>query len=42
MPLLAPHVRVTAYDRAGIDGSAAAPGLPVLDRQVDDLRDTHH
>ena len=37
MPLLTPHVRVTAYDRAGIGGSAPAPGLAVLDRQVDDL-----
>ena len=37
MPLLAPHVRVAAYDRAGLGGSAPAPGLPVIDRQVDDL-----
>ncbi|MGO9079677.1 MAG: alpha/beta fold hydrolase [Streptosporangiaceae bacterium] len=37
MPLLAPHVRVAAYDRAGLDGSAPAPGLAVIDRQVDDL-----
>ena len=37
MPLLAPHVRVAAYDRAGIGGSAPAPGLPVIDRQLDDL-----
>jgi pimeloyl-ACP methyl ester carboxylesterase len=31
MPLLAPRVRVAAYDRAGIGGSAPAPGseLPV-------------
>ena len=37
MPLLAPHVRVAAYDRAGLGGSAPAPGLAVLDRQVEDL-----
>jgi pimeloyl-ACP methyl ester carboxylesterase len=37
IPLLAPHVRVVAYDRAGIGRSAPAPGLPTLDRQVDDL-----
>lgn len=37
MPLLAPHVRVTAYDRAGIGGSAPAPGPATIDRQVDDL-----
>jgi pimeloyl-ACP methyl ester carboxylesterase len=37
MPLLAPHVRVAAYDRAGLGGSAPAPDAPVLDRQVDDL-----
>jgi pimeloyl-ACP methyl ester carboxylesterase len=37
MPLLAPHVRVVAYDRAGIGGSAPAPGLAVVDRQIDDL-----
>jgi pimeloyl-ACP methyl ester carboxylesterase len=37
MPLLAPHVRVAAYDRAGLGGSAPAPGLAVIDRQVDDL-----
>jgi len=37
MPLLAPHVRVAAYDRAGIGGSAPAPGAAVIDRQVDDL-----
>ncbi len=37
MPLLAPHVRVAAYDRAGIGGSAPAPGLVTIDRQVDDL-----
>ena len=37
MPLLAPHVRVTAYDRAGIGGSAPAPGLVTIDRQIDDL-----
>jgi pimeloyl-ACP methyl ester carboxylesterase len=37
VPLLAPHVRVTAYDRAGLGGSAAAPGRVTIDRQVDDL-----
>jgi pimeloyl-ACP methyl ester carboxylesterase len=37
MPLLAPHVRVVAYDRAGIGGSAPAPGLVTIDRQIDDL-----
>ena len=37
VPLLAPHVRVAAYDRAGLGGSAPAPGLAVIDRQVDDL-----
>ncbi len=37
MPLLAPHMRVAAYDRAGIGGSAPAPGLVTIDRQIDDL-----
>jgi len=37
MPLLAPHLRVVAYDRAGLGGSAPAPGLVTVDRQVDDL-----
>jgi pimeloyl-ACP methyl ester carboxylesterase len=37
MPLLAPHVRVVAYDRAGLGGSTPAPGLATIDRQVDDL-----
>jgi pimeloyl-ACP methyl ester carboxylesterase len=37
VPLLAPHVRVAAYDRAGIGGSAPAPGRATIDRQVDDL-----
>src|ERR1700735_3937234 len=37
MPLLAPHVRVAAYDRAGLGGSAPAPGLVTIDRQLDDL-----
>jgi pimeloyl-ACP methyl ester carboxylesterase len=37
MPLLAPHVRVAAYDRAGIGGSAPAPGLAVIERQIADL-----
>ena len=36
-PLLTPHVRVAAYDRAGLGGSAPAPGLVTIDRQVDDL-----
>jgi pimeloyl-ACP methyl ester carboxylesterase len=37
MPLLAPHVRVAAYDRAGLGGSAPAPGPVLIDRQVDEL-----
>jgi len=37
MPLLAPHVRVAAYDRAGLGGSAPAPGLVTIDRMIDDL-----
>jgi pimeloyl-ACP methyl ester carboxylesterase len=37
MPRLAPHVRVAAYDRAGVGGSAVAPGLVTIDRQIDDL-----
>jgi pimeloyl-ACP methyl ester carboxylesterase len=38
LPLLAPHARVAAYDRAGIGGSApAAPGLVTIERQIDDL-----
>ena len=37
MPLLAPHVRVAAYDRAGLGGSAPATGLATIDRQIDDL-----
>jgi pimeloyl-ACP methyl ester carboxylesterase len=37
MPLLAPHVRVAAYDRAGLGGSAPAPGRATIDRQIDDL-----
>lgn len=37
MPLLARHLRVVAYDRAGIGGSAPAPGLVTIDRQLDDL-----
>ena len=37
IPLLAPHVRVVAYDRAGIGGSDPAPGLATIDRQLDDL-----
>jgi pimeloyl-ACP methyl ester carboxylesterase len=37
MPLLAPHVRTAAYDRAGLGGSAPASGLVTIDRQTDDL-----
>src|ERR1700691_1965594 len=37
MPLLTPHVRVAAYDRAGLGGSAPAPGLATIDRMIDDL-----
>ena len=37
MPLLVPHARVAAYDRAGIGGSDPAPGLVTIDRQIDDL-----
>jgi pimeloyl-ACP methyl ester carboxylesterase len=37
MPLLAPHVRVVAYDRAGLGGSDPAPGLATIDRQIGDL-----
>ncbi|MGA9831153.1 MAG: alpha/beta hydrolase [Trebonia sp.] len=37
MPLLAPHVRVAAYDRAGLGGSAPAPGVATIDRQIGDL-----
>ena len=37
MPLLAPHVRVVAYDRAGLGGSDRAPGLATIDRMIDDL-----
>ena len=37
IPLLAPRVRVAAYDRAGLGGSEPAPDLAVVDRQVDDL-----
>jgi pimeloyl-ACP methyl ester carboxylesterase len=37
MPLLAPHMRVAAYDRAGLGGRAPAPGLATIDRQIDDL-----
>jgi pimeloyl-ACP methyl ester carboxylesterase len=37
IPLLAPHVRVVAYDRAGIGGSDPAPGLATIDRMIDDL-----
>jgi pimeloyl-ACP methyl ester carboxylesterase len=37
IPLLAPRVRVVAYDRAGIGGSPPAPNLVTIDRQIDDL-----
>jgi pimeloyl-ACP methyl ester carboxylesterase len=37
IPLLAPHLRVAAYDRAGLGGSAPAPGRATIDRQIDDL-----
>src|ERR1700677_1681460 len=37
MALLAPHVRVVAYDRAGLGGSDPASGLVTIDRQIDDL-----
>lgn len=38
MSLLAPHVRVVAYDRAGVGGSAPAPPGPVtVERQAEDL-----
>jgi pimeloyl-ACP methyl ester carboxylesterase len=37
MPLLAPHARVVAYDRAGLGGSAPAAGQVLIDRQVGDL-----
>jgi pimeloyl-ACP methyl ester carboxylesterase len=38
LPRLAPHVRVTAYDRAGLGGSPAPPpGLVTIERQLDDL-----
>jgi pimeloyl-ACP methyl ester carboxylesterase len=36
MPLLAPHVRVAAYDRAGLGGSDPAPGLATIDGQIGD------
>jgi pimeloyl-ACP methyl ester carboxylesterase len=37
IPLLAPHLLVAAYDRAGLGGSAPAPGRATIDRQIDDL-----
>ena len=37
MPLLTPHVRVAAYDRAKLGGSTPAPGPAAIDRQIDDL-----
>jgi pimeloyl-ACP methyl ester carboxylesterase len=36
-PLLAPHVRVAAYDRAGIGGSSPPGGRVTVDGQVEDL-----
>jgi len=36
-PLLAPQVRVVAYDRAGIGGSVTAPGPADIGRQAGDL-----
>jgi pimeloyl-ACP methyl ester carboxylesterase len=35
--LLAPHMRVAAYDRAGLGGSGPAPGLVTIDRMIGDL-----
>ena len=37
MPLLTRHVRVVAYDRAGIGGSDPAPDPAIVARQVSDL-----
>ena len=37
MPLLAPHLRAVAYDRAGIGGSEPAPGEITIERQISDL-----
>jgi len=37
IPLLAPHVRVAAYDRARPADRTIPPGCSVIDRQVDDL-----
>src|SRR5690348_15673753 len=37
MSLLAPHVRVVAYDRAGIGGSPSALGSVSIERQAGDL-----
>jgi pimeloyl-ACP methyl ester carboxylesterase len=37
MSLLAPHVRVVAYDRAGLGGSDPRVGPVTIDRQVSDL-----
>ena len=37
MPLLAPHVHVVAYDRAGLGGSAPSPEPVTVTGQVDDL-----
>jgi pimeloyl-ACP methyl ester carboxylesterase len=37
MPLLAPHVRVIAYNRAGLGGSDPAPGMVTIERQIEDL-----
>jgi pimeloyl-ACP methyl ester carboxylesterase len=35
--MLAPYVRVVAYDRAGIGGSDPAPSLVTIERKIDDL-----
>jgi pimeloyl-ACP methyl ester carboxylesterase len=37
MPLLSPHVRAVAYDRAGIGDSAPPPGGVTVNGQLDDL-----
>ena len=36
MPLLAPHVRVAAYDRAGIGGVRPGPPVTIETRQIAD------
>jgi len=37
MPLVAPHLRVAAYDRAGLGGSAPPAGGVSVNGQIDDL-----